>query len=94
MAPWTEYHASIAVHCEVQSYSVQVLIHDVSNNSGFDFGEGSATSVLVGARVVAGADGVPEEVIISIAVDSRTSYALSVLVGGTGLAPETVLKNK
>lgn len=67
-------------------------MENVPDDPGFDFGEGLGASIGVGASSVTGTDGVPEEVVVAVAIDSWTGTAEDALVRGTGFAPETRLK--
>lgn len=64
-------------------------MEDVPDHPGFDFREGRGTSVVVGASSNSSTNGVPEEVVIAIAVNSWASTAKNALVRGARLAPET-----
>lgn len=82
MTPRVQYHASVTVHSDVQSHTVEVLIDDVAHNLSLDFGEGLVSGVDIGARVAGtGSGGVPEEVVVAVAVDAGTDEAEGVGVG-------------
>lgn len=92
MSPRVQDHASVTVHGEVKGHAVKVLLDDITNDSGFNFGESTAASECIGAGIVAGADGIESKVVVPITVNSWAEVAERVLVSGTGLAPEAVLE--
>lgn len=76
---------------QVQCHTVQILVDDVTNYSCFDFGEGATAGENIRARVIASANGVPEEVVVTVTVNAWAYGAEYVLVRRSGLAPETGL---
>lgn len=94
MSPWVQDHAPKTMHCNVQSNTGQMLIQYIPDDSGFDFREGAVSSVDVGASTIAGTDGVPDEIVVTVAVNSWAHTTAGMSVGGAGLAPETGLEVK
>lgn len=92
MSPTIQDHAAVAVHGEVQGYSGEMLVQDVTDDLSFDFGEGSVSGPGVSARSDASPDCVPVEIVVAVAIDSGTHTAERVGVGGASLAPEAVLE--
>lgn len=91
VAPWVKDHATIAMHGKIQSHAVEVLVEYVADGACFGFGEGPASGIGVAARSTGDADSVPEVIVVPVAVDSGAEGAPGVGVGGTSLAPETIL---